>query len=523
MTKRTKPTTIVVLPDAHADPDFDNERFSALGRMLVDLAAEKVNLKLVCLGDFGDFNSLSYFSKGKKCSEGKRYGEDVECFHDAMKKLLAPMQRAGKKFADMVFCIGNHECLDKDTEVCTKGGWKSIVDVDTSDEVLTLGGWEKVDATTSYRFDGMLEHHKNQGVDVLCTPNHRMYYYTSNGRLLVKESHEMPKTFDIPVSIRNDKERKYVNDWLFSQAGLCKEKFETTNNVHLPEFVWDMSSEDFDVFLEALVSFDGSVHPSAKKGMMFYGKKEICDDVQRACNMHGYRAFLNEYGENQWRVNIVKTHKSRIYDKEFVEYHDNVYCLSVPQNKNFLMRRNGKSSFVGNCRISTYVENDATLEGTMGIDKDLKLEEYGWRVSPFLTPIVVDGFAFSHYFTGGTMNKPVGGIHVAHSMLSKGHTSVVCGHSHLRNFAEHIGYDGKRRIGIVAGCFYDFDMSWTSKQVNNLAWRGVVVLRNVKDGNADVSFVSLDTIMKTYHRRYKQVMKRRKNSGMEYRPTFIPD
>ena len=90
--KKEKPTTILVLPDAHADPDHDNERFSALGRMLVDLADENVNLKLVCLGDFGEFNSLSYFGKGKKCNEGKRFAEDVACFHDAMKRLLTPME-----------------------------------------------------------------------------------------------------------------------------------------------------------------------------------------------------------------------------------------------------------------------------------------------------------------------------------------------------------------------------------------------------------------------------------------------
>jgi hypothetical protein len=42
-----------------------------------------------------------------------------------------------------------------------------------------------------------------------------------------------------------------------------------------------------------------------------------------------------------------------------------------------------------------------------GTTRDLKLEDYGWKVYPFLQPVVINGVAFCHYFPRGVMGKPI--------------------------------------------------------------------------------------------------------------------
>src|SRR5258706_8359990 len=48
-------------------------------------------------------------------------------------------------------------------------------------------------------------------------------------------------------------------------------------------------------------------------------------------------------------------------------------------------------------RINKAVNSDPKLDGVLSI-KDLKYEEFGWEVIPFLKPIIIDGVAFCHYF-----------------------------------------------------------------------------------------------------------------------------
>ena len=105
---------LLVIPDCHAAPEYDNDRFTALGNFIVD---EQPNI-IVCLGDFGDMPSLSSYDKGTKGFEGRRYNKDVGSILDAQDKLFAPI----KKFNDkkrknkekqykpkLHMCLGNHE------------------------------------------------------------------------------------------------------------------------------------------------------------------------------------------------------------------------------------------------------------------------------------------------------------------------------------------------------------------------------------------------------------------------------
>jgi len=60
---------LLIIGDPHAHPDYDNKRFTALGKYILKTKPDII----VCLGDFADMPSLSSYDKGTKGFEGRRY------------------------------------------------------------------------------------------------------------------------------------------------------------------------------------------------------------------------------------------------------------------------------------------------------------------------------------------------------------------------------------------------------------------------------------------------------------------
>lgn len=107
-------TKILCIPDAHADPDYDNDRFLALGRFVLDERPDVI----ICLGDWADMKSLSSYDKGTKGFEGRRYTKDVAAARDALRLFHSSLddynaKRRSRKKATysprLVVTLGNHE------------------------------------------------------------------------------------------------------------------------------------------------------------------------------------------------------------------------------------------------------------------------------------------------------------------------------------------------------------------------------------------------------------------------------
>jgi hypothetical protein len=144
-------------------------------------------------------------------------------------------------------------------------------------------------------------------------------------------------------------------------------------------------------------------------------------------------------------------------------------------------------------RILRAVEKDAKLEGLLSID-DLFYKKYFNEVYPFLDVVVVEGIAFSHYFTSGVLGRPATS---AQAQLNKKHMSCIAGHQQGLQIATGHRADGTRLTSIIAGSCYEHDEDYLGPQ-GNKHWRGCLMLHEVKDGAFDLMPVSLDYLNKKY-------------------------
>lgn len=145
-------------------------------------------------------------------------------------------------------------------------------------------------------------------------------------------------------------------------------------------------------------------------------------------------------------------------------------------------------------RITRAVEEDAKLEGVIGID-DLEYEKFGWEVHPFLEVVVIDGIAYSHYFVSGTMLRP---ITTARALSIKKHMSCTMGHVQKTDIdMSQIRGDGKQIIGLFCGCCYLHDEEYLGPQGNSDR-RQIVLKHEVEDGRYDPMMVSLKYLERRY-------------------------
>jgi hypothetical protein len=131
-------------------------------------------------------------------------------------------------------------------------------------------------------------------------------------------------------------------------------------------------------------------------------------------------------------------------------------------------------------RIVTYQSEHQELVGAIGID-DLGYRENGWDVVPFKVPAIVGGIAFAHYFVSGPMERPVAQKGAA--LMKACGMSAVQGHGHTLDVAESTTIDGRKQIGIAAGCYVHPNATegW-NRGSSHLYWNGVLVLEDVRDG-----------------------------------------
>jgi hypothetical protein len=198
-----------------------------------------------------------------------------------------------------------------------------------------------------------------------------------------------------------------------------------------------------------------------------------------------------------------KSFEGRRYKKDIDSIKKAITMFDKPINDlNYELARQHKKRYnprkiitLGNHehRIVRAVESSPEYEGIIGLD-DLPYKEHGWEVYPFLQVVIIEGVAFSHYFTTGIMGRPVT---TPAALCRKTHMSCVMGHVQKEGIHTEYRVDGKRITGIFAGAFYLHDEDYLGPQ-GNQHWRGIWMLHNVKDGDFDIMPVSMSYLERKF-------------------------
>lgn len=329
--------------------------------------------------------------------------------------------------------LGNHDCLDDETEALTRRGWMRFDDIAEDDVVLSRGPdgeavWSPIEATISRPHDGPMVRIESRSVDLCATPNHRVLrqrrrWDKSWTDWELAPASDLPVRMALPVS-GSTKTEAPLSDaqielagWILTDGGISKPGARSTQvsiwqskpvepitrlldalglkyAIHtrhrdikevagralvkpckpqnainltadasrsvmvwlpakgaLPAWAMDLSDRQFGVLLDGLVGGDGCWENEGKTVAVIHGAKQFLDSVQAAAVAHGWRAFISMAREKDYRLNLCRTdrwtaQRSVVASEE--HYTGRVWCLTVPLG-NFMVRRNGKAHFTGNC------------------------------------------------------------------------------------------------------------------------------------------------------------------------------
>jgi hypothetical protein len=115
----------------------------------------------------------------------------------------------------------------------------------------------------------------------------------------------------------------------------------------LPGWCFDLSNDQFDIFLQALVAGDGSKY-RGKECYILYGRYEMLSNIQLLATTHGWRAVISVAREKDFRLNLCK--KQGIEFKPSEAIHHSIYNGRVwtakTKNQNLLVRKNGTAYFI---------------------------------------------------------------------------------------------------------------------------------------------------------------------------------
>ncbi len=147
-------------------------------------------------------------------------------------------------------------------------------------------------------------------------------------------------------------------------------------------------------------------------------------------------------------------------------------------------------------RIERATQEDPALEGLMGY-KDLKLEERGWKVHPFLKIVTVDNINYVHYVQSPASARPLAN---AKAIANAMHKSTITGHQQTLDF-----YYVPSRIAneppiqtLIAGACYTHKEEYRGEQGQE-HFRGIIRLSGVSGGNFSPMFIPLSYLKERYN------------------------
>jgi hypothetical protein len=110
---------------------------------------------------------------------------------------------------------------------------------------------------------------------------------------------------------------------------------------------------------------------------------------------------------------------------------------------------------------------------------------------------VIDGVHYCHHLPSGIMGSAISGENIARTILTKHKVSATVGHSHLLDYAISTLPNGKKLHALSAGCYLNHSEHF-ARDTQHLWWSGLIIKREVKDGNYNMELLNIKTVRREY-------------------------
>lgn len=147
--------------------------------------------------------------------------------------------------------------------------------------------------------------------------------------------------------------------------------------------------------------------------------------------------------------------------------------------------------------LDRYIDIDPTFDGLHSVEKDMKLEERGFKVIPYKSDYIHKGMSFTHVPIQAN-GKPVGGKYATNKALEVYSNSVCFGHTHNFDVAAiHRKNSTSLQQAINCGCFFEHVDDYAQGSMTNY-WRGVLLLDHYDNNRADIEQWSMGRLKRVY-------------------------
>ncbi|MFQ5977383.1 MAG: DNA polymerase domain-containing protein [Candidatus Heimdallarchaeota archaeon] len=192
-------------------------------------------------------------------------------------------------------------CLDEETEILTRDGWKNKDEIRENELVLALDTstneleYNQVQKKFEYDYNGEMYHLDTQSIEQLITPNHRVLYFDRDRRKPGKDKMKWRNSVSIS-------EAKDMDKYWYAIPYTGKWKKERRENFELDGISLDMDS--FLAFYGIFLS-DGGISTN-RRAIFIYQSKEpeltqMRQIVENFCTKNKYKFTENKYKSGQGR------------------------------------------------------------------------------------------------------------------------------------------------------------------------------------------------------------------------------
>ena len=164
-------------------------------------------------------------------------------------------------------------------------------------------------------------------------------------------------------------------------------------------------------------------------------------------------------------------------------------------------------------RIGFEGNHEARIKKALAVDPRMEGKKYGISFSHLQTDhwfdeyheytnsapalATYDGVLYGHYVSSGNFGSALSTKHHGYSLVEKLACSATVGHSHKFHYYRKADARPSPLNGLVAGCFKGKEEAWAG-QANSEWSKGVVIKREVNNGNYDVQWISMKALEREY-------------------------